>query len=680
VDEKEAKVRIKALRREIKKQRYFYHVLNKSDVSDDVRDSLMHELVKLEEQFPHLRDLSSPSQRVAGKPLDKFKKVKHAVKMISLNDVFSSKELNEWEGRIRRISSSEAVDKSGYFCELKMDGLAVSIIYEKGQLIQSATRGDGVTGEDISNNIKTIPSILLQLNKNSKYFSKVKEGNFEVRGEAYLEKKEFANLNRIQKERGQAVFANPRNAAAGSLRQLDPCITESRNLKFAAYEVITNFGQRTHEEEHEIAESFGIPVIKENKFCRNIEEVKNFHKKISKFRNKLPFLVDGIVVVVNDEKLRAHLGIAGKSPRGMVAYKFSPKQTETVVKDIVLQVGRTGAVTPVAIFDPVEVSGSTVSKATLHNYDEIKRKDVRIGDTVIIQKAGDVIPEVISVVKSLRSSSAKEFTMPETVHGSRIVRHEGEVAHYVYDKSIREVERRKFEHFVSRSAFNIDGLGPQIIKKFLDNGLISDFASIFKLRGEDIKKLDGFDDKSSQNLIDAINNSKEIEFSKFLYSLGIRFVGEETAFDLAKYLIEEKSISCSNMIKILENIKIEDITRVFDVGERVARSVVDYFNNKKNIDLIERLLDAGIKITFPKLNRKKKKLNNQIFVLTGTLEIMTRNEAESLIRDNGGNVSSSVSKKTSYVVAGSDPGSKYDNARSLGVHIISEQQFINMLK
>jgi len=677
----EAEQRIEKLRSEINRLRYNKHVLNKEEISEAAGDSLKHELYLLEQKYPDLVTADSPTQRVAGKALEKFTKRKHSVPMISLEDCFTFDELKGWSEKAARFSSSAAIKKSGYFTELKIDGLAMALIYKKGILEAAVTRGDGKTGEDVTQNAKTINAIPLHLDEKSPYFSRALEGEFEVRGEIYMTTHAFEKVNDEQKKTGGMIFANPRNAAAGSIRQLDSKITATRNLSFFAYEIVTEIGQKTHKEEHEIAKSLGLPVIEQNRFCENLDEVEAFHKKWEKERDKLAFGIDGVVVVINGEKLRDHLGVVGKSPRGMIAYKFAAEQATTVVKDIILQVGRTGALTPVAVFKPTLVAGSTVSRATLHNADEIKKKDVRIGDTVIIQKAGDVIPEVVLVIKNLRPKDSKPFEMPRKFLNSNVYRKEGQAIHYIEDKSVFEVQRRKVSHFVSRPAFDIDGLGEKIIDQLIKSKLISDGADLFYLKLEDIKPLERFADKSASNIINSIAGSKEVELGRLINALGIRFVGVETANDLAREIAEEyKPTNGREAIKTLSRLSKEDLLSIYEIGNVVADSIYDYFQDEKNLKFIEKLWGANVKAVIPEITGKKSnKLRGKSFVFTGTLPTYSRDEAQNIVRSLGGDVSGSVSKKTSYVVAGEEPGSKYDKAKDLGVKILDENGFKEMV-
>ncbi|MFN3302004.1 MAG: NAD-dependent DNA ligase LigA, partial [Patescibacteria group bacterium] len=532
----EAKKRIEKLRKEIQHHDYLYYVLDKPEISDAAYDSLKRELIELEKQFPEFITPDSPTQRIGGKPLEKFEKVKHKIPMLSLQDAMDEKELMDWEERIKKLlAPSEKLD---YFVELKMDGLAVSLIYKNGIFFKGATRGDGFTGEEITQNLKTIKSIplRLRLEELEKFLKKkIKVSEIEIRGEAFMSKKAFLEVNEEQKKKGEPLFANPRNAAAGSIRQLDPKITASRKLDFYGYQIVTDIGQKTHQEVHQFLKILGFKENPYNKFCQNLNEVIDFHQKISKLREKLPYEIDGIVVTVNDNKIFEKLGVVGKTPRGSIAFKFPGIEATTKVKDIIVQIGRTGKLTPVALLEPVKVGGVTISRATLHNEDEIKRLDVRIGDTVIVQRAGDVIPDIKSVIKNLRTGKEKKFSMPKKcpICGSKVYRKEGEVDYYCSNKNCFATQRRYLYHFVSKKAFDIEHLGPKIIDQLVNEGLIKDAADIFSLTQGDLEPLERFAEKSAQNLVEAIKKAKKIPLTRFIYALGIRHVGEENASLLA---------------------------------------------------------------------------------------------------------------------------------------------------
>lgn len=674
MNKQEVKQRIEKLKSEINRNRYLYHVLDKPQVADAVDDSLKHELAKLEAEWPDLVTPDSPTQRVGGEPLPEFKKVTHQTRMLSLNDAFSFAEIEEWFERCIRYLGQPI--KPEFFAEIKTDGLAVSLIYQDGVFVQGATRGDGAIGEDVTQNLKTIDSIPLRLENHapaSPGFQPrlAQTGRVEVRGEVYIKKKDFAKLNQEQKKRGESEFANPRNTAAGSIRQLDPALAAKRRLSFMAWDVVTDLGQTTHQSAHDLAQALGFPAADINQPGHSLDDLKKYYQSIDKKRDKLAFNIDGIVIVINDLALFTKLGVIGKAPRGAVAWKFAAEQATTRVRDIIVQVGRTGALTPVAILDPVGVAGTTVSRATLHNEDEIKRLDIRIGDTVVIQKAGDIIPDVVEVLKRLRTGKEKAFHMPKKCPacGGEVKRQTGEAAHYCINIHCPAKHRESLYHFVSKKAFNIDGLGPKILDQLLDVGLIKDAANIFTLKQEELQELERFDVKSAENLIKAINNARAVSLGRFIYSLGIRHVGEETGVSLANYF--------SSLDRIREA-SLEELHKVPDIGEVVAQSLADYFFDKKNLALMERLLKNGVKIEVTKAVSKK--LAGKTFVLTGTLESLTRDQAKDKIRSLGGDVSSSVSKLTDYIVAGTEAGSKLDKAEKLGVKVVDEQAFLRLIK
>ena len=657
MNKNEAKKRIEKLRELIEKYRYSYHVLDKSLVSDAVNDSLKHELQELENQYPELITPDSPTQRVGGKPLDKFQKVTHAQPMLSLTDAFSFEELGEWEKRNKKIEKREF----DYFAELKIDGLAVSLVYEKGIFIRGATRGDGRVGEEVTGNLKTIEAVPLKIKS---------PGNIEVRGEVYLSIKTFKELNAKYKKEGKALLANPRNAAAGSIRQLDPKLARERRLDFIAWDLIGE-NLETHEEIHKTLKDLGFKTIAANKYCQNLKEVEEFKKEIEEKRPNLPYQIDGIVVLISSNKIRENLGVVGKAPRGMIAYKFEPEEATTVIEDIQVQVGRMGTLTPVAILKPVAVAGSTISRATLHNEDEIRKKDIKVGDTVVIHKAGDVIPEVVSVVKELRTGKEKEFHFPKTCPqcGGKVVRDEGKAAYRCLNKNCFTIKRRSLEHFVGRTAFDMAGLGPKILNKFAEVGLVKDAADLFKLKIDDIQPLERFAEKSAQNIIETISSHKKIELPRFIYALGIPNVGEESAFDLAAHF---------GSIENLKKASLEEIDSIPDIGEIVAQSIYDWFQDKNNLEFLERLIKAGVKI-IESQKSEGGKLAGKKFVFTGGLETLSRDEAKNKAREEGADVSESVSKETDYVVVGTEPGEKYDHAKKLGIKIIDEKEFLKMI-
>lgn len=668
----EARKRIEKLKEEINKYRYAYHVLNQSLISDEALDSLKKELYDLEQKFPEFVTPDSPTQRVAGEPLKFFKKVVHKAPMLSLNDAFSEKDITDWYERIKKLIPEKKID---FYCEHKFDGLAISLEYEKGILKVGSTRGDGKIGEDVTQNLKTIEAIPLRLTKDI---------DVEVRGEVLLTKEEFKRINQEQIKKGETPFANPRNVAAGSIRQLDPKITASRKLDFYAYDLISDLELKTHEEKHQVLKELGFKVHSGNKKAENLEEVFKFHQKIAKEREKLPFEIDGIVVIVNDNKIFEKLGVVGKAPRGAIAYKFSPKETTTIVEDIIVQVGRTGVLTPVAILKPVEVGGVTVSRATLHNKEEIKRLGLKIKDTVIISRAGDVIPKVEKVLVNLRTGKEKEFKMPNLcpVCKTKVVEDEGGIIVRCPNKNCpaRFVER--FYHFVSKGAFDIKGVGPKIIDRFLDEGLIQNIYDLFDLKAGDIAPLERYGEKSSENIVSAIQKSKNITLNRFIYALGIPHVGEENAVLLARYFQEKnkgKIIKISDLIRIGSSLQKEELEKIKTIGPKMSHSIVDWFKDKNNLKLLEKLEQKGINL-IPIVSQKEKgKLKGLNFVLTGSLMSMTREEAKKRIREEGGDVSEVVSKNTDFLIVGENPGSKLEKAKKLNIKIINEEEFLKML-
>jgi len=663
MDLKVAKERIKKLKAEIEHHRYLYHVQDTQEISDGALDSLKHELLELEQEYPQLITPDSPTQRVGGQPLDKFKKVNHSQPILSLEDVFSLEELKGWSEKNQRLVDEDY----DYFCELKLDGLTVVLTYENGILVRGATRGDGQIGEEVTQNLKTIEAIPLSLKSGKYNLPKV----FEVRGEVVMTKKVFEKVNKEQAQRALPLYANPRNVAAGSIRQLDPKITASRKLACLAFEIITDIGQKTHQEVHQILTDLGFKVEPHSQYCPDLDQVGGYLKKWEAARDKLDYQTDGVVVMINQISLQKRLGHIGKAERWMAAYKFPAEQATTVVEDIKVQVGRIGTLTPVAILKPVRVAGSTVSRATLHNQDEINRLDVRIGDTVIIQKAGDIIPDIVKVLPSMRTGKEKKFQMPQKcpICSAPVVKPEGEVNHYCSNKKCFAVEKENIIHFVSKKAFNIEGLGPKIIEQLINQGLIHNASDLFDLTEGDLQPLDRFAEKSAANLIEAISSSKKIAFSKFIYALGIRHVGEETAIALAQNF---------GSLDQLRKAGQEDLNNIRDIGLVVAQSIYDYFQNKESQKLLDDLLSAGVKVM--KAEVKSGVLAGKTFVLTGSLSSLSRNEAKDRIRRLGGQISESVSGKTDYLIVGEEPGSKYDKAQKLKIKILSEKDFLKLIE
>lgn len=657
----DVKKKIEDLREKLNYHGYKYYVLDSPEISDYEYDMMMRDLIKLEEEYPVLKSPTSPTQRVGGAPISEFKEVVHTVPMLSLQDVFSFEELKDWDKRVR----DEYPDVE-YVVELKIDGLSVSLLYENGELVRGATRGDGFVGEDITNNVKTIKSIPLNIKD---------KALLEVRGEVYMPRAAFSSLNAKREEMEEAIFANPRNAAAGSLRQLDPKITASRKLDIFVFNIQRYEGKeiKTHREGLDYVYSLGFKVSPQRIVCKNVEEVINAINTLGDMRGDLSFDIDGIVIKVNDLEMRTKLGQTAKTPRWAVAYKFPPELKKTRVKDITLQVGRTGVITPTAELEPVRIAGSTVSRATLHNGDYIKEKDIRIGDNVIIKKAGEIIPEVVKVVKEDRKGCEVEFHMPDKcpVCGAETVREEGEAALRCTNISCPAQIKRCIIHFASRDAMNIDGLGPQIISMFIDNNLIKDAADLYTLKYEELIELNRMGDKSVRNLLSAIDSSRENDIDRLIFALGIRFIGLKAAKSLAKAFKDIDTLAKSGY---------DELIKVPEIGDKMAESIVSFFNEGENLNFIEKLRASGVNFNLKaKESTDEQIFESKTFVLTGTLEHYKRNEIQEIIENLGGKVSSSVSKKTNYVVAGSDAGSKLTKAQKLNITIISENEFNKMI-
>ncbi len=702
----EAKTRIEKLKKEINKYRYEYHVLDRSEISDSALDSLKKELFDLETEFPEFVTADSPTQRVAGKPLKEFTKVRHGERMTSFNDAFSEEDMRAWLERLenylgRGLGSGAHGSAPLFYCELKIDGLAIELEYEDGVFRRGSTRGDGLIGEDVTQNLRTVEAIPLHIappedvEKNLKEVGlragdyNIKPRSLIVRGEVFLTKREFAKINKEQEKTGGKAYANPRNVAAGSIRQLDPAITASRHLDSFQYDIVTDLGQKTHEEEHLLLAAFGFKTNEHNRPTKDLREVFVFrdHWAEPARREKLDYEIDGTVVLANDNKTFAAAGIIGKAPRAGIAYKFSPREATTVVEDIKVQVGRTGALTPVAVMRPVNVGGVTITHASLHNADEIKRLGLKIGDTVIITRAGDVIPQIVKVLTELRTGREKTFHMPVRcpVDGSPVTR-DGAITR-CSSKMCAAQHRETLYHFVSRAAFNIEGLGPKIIDKFLDEGLISDAADIFELQKGDIAALERFGEKSAENIVAEVAQKKRVTLPRFLFALGILHVGEETAVTLAKSFEfphaaagTHSTIAIKTILKVFAPLSLEDLQKAPDIGPKVAQSIYDWFREKRNLELLARLEKAGVLVeAMPARTAASSKLAGTSFVITGSLESMGREEAKEKIRAHGGDASESVNKKTSYLVAGAEPGSKYDKAQKLGVKIINEKEFLKLI-
>ena len=661
---KEIVERLDKLKKAIEKYRYEYHVLDKSSISPESLDSLKKELVEIENKYPELITPDSPSQRVSGKPLPEFKKAVHQVPQWSFNDAFTEEDIRDFDERVKkRLNLSDLY----YVCELKIDGLKIVLEYEKGILRRAATRGDGKVGEDVTQNVRTIESVPLRLRR---------AVDVVVEGEVWLAKSQFRKLNAEQKKKGELEFANPRNVAAGSIRQLDPKITASRKLSVFIYDLSKSneLMPNTQFEELQYLEEIGFKVNKHRHLCRNIEEMIDFWRKWQKDAAREDYLVDGVVVKVNDRKLQEMLGYTGKAPRFGIAFKFPAEQVTTVVEDIIFQVGRTGVVTPVARLRPVSVAGSLVSRATLHNEDEIKRLDVRIGDTVILQKAGDVIPDIVQVVKELRTKKEKVFVWPKKIvecgSDGKIERISGEAAWRCIDKNSFIIQKRRFYHFVSKHCFDIEELGPKTIDLLLVNGLISCYADIFSLKRGDLLALLRFAEKSADNLLSAIEKAKKVSLSKFIAALSIPQVGEETAIDLANNFKDFQKIAVATF---------EELEKINGVGPKVAMAITSWFAPAVNKKLISDLLKQVKIEKFVPIVSVSGHLAGKTFVLTGTLKSLERDMAKQKIRERGGAVAETVSKKTSFVVVGENPGSKLARAAALGVPILPESEFLKLV-
>ena len=668
----EAEKRIEKLRETINHYRYLYHVEDTSEISDEALDSLKKELFDLEEEYPDLVTVDSPTQRIGGSPLPKFEKYIHTHRMTSFNDAFSKEDIEDWFKRNIKLLNTEERQNIDFYLEPKLDGLAIELIYRNGLFHLGATRGDGFVGENVTQNLKTIESIPLRL-KSQEEIEKIlgRKINYKeiiVRGEVVLTKEEFKRINEERKQRGEETYANPRNLAAGSIRQLDPKIASERKLDATFYSLVSDLGQTKHSEEHEILNILGFKTNnKYNKFCENLEEVFDSYKAMNEKRETLPYEIDGMVIIINENKIFDKLGIVGKAPRAAIAYKFPQKEAATILQDVEYQTGRTGVITPVGILKPVVVEGVTISRATLHNEDEIKRLNLKIGDTVIITRAGDVIPKVVRVLEEMRDGTERKIVFPKTCGacGSNLIKKDA--LWYCLDRNCFTRINKEIEHFASKGAFNIVGLGPSIVKALLDNKLIADAADLFTLKKGDLVGLPLFQDKAADNLIEAILKSKRVSLPRFIYSLSIKNVGNETALTLA-----EKFRS----LDVLKKASKEELDSISDIGEVVAESIFSYFNDEKNIKLIDKILLNGVEIIY---EERDDKLKGITFVLTGTLLEISRDKAKEEIIKLGGDVSSSVSINTSYLVVGENPGSKYEKAKKLGVKIINEKEFYELI-
>lgn len=657
------------LRREIRHNEYLYYVLDAPEITDAEYDRMMVRLRELEARYPDSIPADSPTQRVGGRASSQFTEVRHLEPLLSLGNVFSAEELRAFDERVR--SGLPAGSKVEYVMEPKIDGLACSLIYENGKLVRAATRGDGVVGENVTANVRTIRSIPLTL--------KVPEGEavpelLDVRGEVYMPRQAFMRLNEQRAERGESEFANPRNAAAGSLRQLDPQVTASRSLSFFAYYLVGEGAQPKHSESLALLARYGFKVSENYKVVENIDEAIKYIGDFNELRQGLSYDTDGAVIKVNDVYQQRILGATGKDPRWATAYKYPPEQAETTLEDIDWRVGRTGVLTPTAVLTPVKLSGSVISRATLHNEDFIRAKDIRIGDRVIINKAGEIIPEVLRVVAEKRTGDEKEVEIPNVCPecGWRVERQGEEAAIRCTNPHCPALGREGLIHFVSRDAMNIDGCGPSVINALLDAGLVRDAADLYSLRKEDLLKLERMGEKSADNLLTALAESKKNELDKLLFALGIRHVGAKVARILATEF---------GSMEKLQQAQPEDLAQIRDIGDKIAESAVTWLNVPANIDLVERLAAAGLTMTFtPPASQEDNPFFGKTLVFTGTMPTLGRAEAKTMAQDVGAKVSGSVSKKTDYVIAGAEAGSKLEKAQQLGVTVIDEAEFLRMLK
>ena len=662
--------RVEKLRQLINDYRYHYHVLDESTMSEAAADSLKHELSQLEEKYPELITPDSPTQRVAGQALDKFTKVTHRVPMISLSDVFDYREVESWISRMRRIIADVSDE---FLCDIKMDGLACSLIYEDGVLVQAVTRGDSRVGEDVTMNVRTIQNVPLRLRENQK-FAHFLRGRTEIRGEIVMFKDDFAKLNDKREKAGQPLFKNPRNLAAGTIRQLNPKLVAERPLNFVGYDIIRDNLEDTPTIAfgYQMMQELGITTSRQTQVVYGLDEIMDYINHLGEIRENLPFNTDGAVIKLNDRIAYAELGTVGKTPRAAVAFKFAAEEATTVVKDIVISIGRTGAATPVAVFDPVQVAGTTVQHASLHNADEIARLDVRRGDTVIIFKAGDIIPQVQTVLTDLRPDNTKPIDYKEELRRQypelEFVRPEGEVVYRAKGLTGPIILKRSLKHFASKGALDIDTLGEKNVEALVNAGLVADLADIYTLTKEQLLELERFADISAQKLVDAIADKKQPPLERFLFGLGIRHVGVQTAIDL---------VGKFESLEALETATIDQLRDIDGIGEVVAESLVAWFADEENLALLEKFTNLGVA---PHFEKKLGGLVGVNFVVTGTLESMSRDEAADKIRSLGGTFQSAVAKDTTYLVAGGKVGaSKLAKAKRYGTEVIDEARLRELL-
>ncbi|MBN2013247.1 NAD-dependent DNA ligase LigA [candidate division KSB1 bacterium] len=659
--------KIQSLRNQLNYHAHRYYVLDDPEISDAEYDRLYYELLSLEQQHPHLVTPDSPTQRVGGAPLDVFNTISHSIPMLSLDNAFEDSDIIDFDARIKKLLETDADIE--YVVEPKLDGLAVELVYVNGVFTVGSTRGDGVTGEVITQNLRTINSIPLRLFNNAHPIPV----RLEVRGEVILDIPSFEKLNKQREQDGEPLFANPRNAAAGSLRQLDPRITAKRPLDMFCYGVgiADGFTFQNHIQFLETIAGWGLKVNPLRKLCKGTRAVIAYYRELGEMRENLNYEIDGTVIKVNDFALQRQIGIKTRSPRWAIAYKFPARQEVTQIENIIAQVGRTGTLTPVAIMKSVNIGGVEVSRATLHNQDEIDKKDVRIGDWVVVQRAGDVIPEVVKVVESRRDGSEKPYKLPDKcpVCGSHVVRIEGEAAHRCQNISCPAQLKEGIKHFASRGALDIEGLGSKLVEQLVDKGLVKDYADLYDVSTEQLAGLERMAEKSAQNIIDALEQSKRIPLDRVVFALGIRFVGEHVARLLVNHF---------GSLDALKKASYDDLIEIHEIGPQIAESVVEFFSEEKNLRAIQRLQAAGLQMKAESVV-KGDTFSGKTFVFTGTLETMGRSDAEKLVQSLGGRASGSVSKKTDYVVVGRDAGSKADKARELGVTILSEDEFKTMI-
>ncbi len=666
MDREEAKAKIEKLRKEIDYHNYRYYVLDEPSITDSEYDGLMRELADLEKNWPYFYNPGSPTLRVGAKPLESFSTVTHRTPMLSLANAMTADEVIEFDKRIKKILN---IDDPDYVMEVKIDGLAVELIYEKGEFVLGSTRGDGYTGEDITQNLRTIKAIPMKI---IEYPDEPVPPLLEVRGEIYMGKKEFEDLNKKRELSGEPLFANPRNAASGSVRQLDPKVTASRRLNIFCYAAgeITGIKTETHYRFLEYLKKWGFRVNPNTKLCRNIKETLEYYNNIKAMRDKMDYEIDGTVIKVNRLDYQDIIGSVSRSPRWAIAYKFQAQEEITKIKGIDVQVGRTGALTPVAVLEPVAISGVEISRATLHNENEIKRKDIMIGDTVIVSRAGDVIPEIVRVIKEKRKGSEKVFTMPDIcpVCKEPVIRPRGEVIRRCININCPAQIKGRIEHFASKRAMDIDGLGEKLIEQLVDKNIINDVSDVYYLHKDTLSNLDRMADKSSENIINAIAASKNPTFARFIYALGIRHAGEHISTILAEKYRD---------INELMSAKEDELINIPEIGPEVSNSIIAFFMEDRNKKTMERILSSGLTIEYKK--EETSPFKGLTFVFTGTLKTMSRDEARKKVEAFGAWTASSISKKVDYLVAGEETGSKLDKARELGIQILNEEKFLEMI-